>query len=145
MAGQQTVPLGGVLVEVAWQQTGRGRLFGFQQRVKNFADDLSMVEQSAFKRAQRIKAHQCREPFAGASFGRDRVRLQIVIHLQPVLHVPQKAVGWASRKRVALPAFLHEVSIGSSPSPAGQASSFSPTLHGNTGGGIATVAGLSCT
>ena len=94
MRCQQPAPFGFVSGEVARQGAGGRPRFRLEQRVEILADVAGVLAQRAFERAQRFKAHQRSEALARFALGRDRMRLQIVFHLQPVLDVAQETVGF---------------------------------------------------
>ena len=102
MFGQQPLPLRLGAFELARE---RCRIFAFariglQQPVEDPTDVSRVSLERGLELGQRLKSHQTGQAFPVRQVGRDGVCLQVVLHLQAVLHVAQEAIGLGEHLRL---------------------------------------------
>ena len=101
MCAQQLLPLRFGAVELAGKRRGsfNFRTVGLQQPVENPAHVVRVRPVRRFKFFQRGEPHQARQPFLGVPVRRNGVRLPVVLHLQPMLNLAQKAIRLGQQSR----------------------------------------------
>ena len=77
----------------------RRDLFGFQMPVEDPSDLAGVRPSRRVELSHGFTTHQPGQALPGGPAGRDRMGLQILLHLETVLHVAEKTVGAAKRLR----------------------------------------------
>ena len=99
MPGQKGFPLAGRALELARKPTRRFRVLILEQPVVNLPDSARMVVTRHFECLAAGESHERGQARAGPAMGGDRMRLQVMLHLQTMFDVAQEAIGGGQRLR----------------------------------------------